>query len=144
MIRLPPRSTRTDTLFPYTTLFRSEPARPHRLRRRPGDLHRLRLRHGHRPHPDVPPRRRGPPRRVRGRHPFRPALRHRDLRGPRTAMKAPVSWIRDHVELPEALTVDELTARLIMLGLKLEALVTPADAITEPLVVGKEIGRAHV
>src|SRR3546814_3607833 len=26
MIRLPPRSTRTDTLFPYTTLFRS----PHR------------------------------------------------------------------------------------------------------------------
>src|SRR3546814_6226100 len=38
MIRLPPRSTRTDTLFPYTTLFRSwrrcadgrraDPARP--------------------------------------------------------------------------------------------------------------------
>src|SRR3546814_2020332 len=27
MIRPPPRSTRTDTLFPYTTLFRSE-ARP--------------------------------------------------------------------------------------------------------------------
>src|SRR3546814_9526138 len=25
MIRLPPRSTRTDTLFPYTTLFRSTP-----------------------------------------------------------------------------------------------------------------------
>src|SRR3546814_2755510 len=29
MIRLPPRSTRTDTLFPYTTLFRSGVA--HRL-----------------------------------------------------------------------------------------------------------------
>src|SRR3546814_5383958 len=29
MIRRPPRSTRTDTLFPYTTLFRSAP----------GDLH---------------------------------------------------------------------------------------------------------
>src|SRR3546814_5518102 len=27
MIRLPPRSTRTDTLFPYTTLFRSGPLR---------------------------------------------------------------------------------------------------------------------
>src|SRR3546814_1408955 len=27
MIRLPPRSTRTDTLFPYTTLFRSPPRR---------------------------------------------------------------------------------------------------------------------
>src|SRR3546814_1878198 len=25
MIRRPPRSTRTDTLFPYTTLFRSKP-----------------------------------------------------------------------------------------------------------------------
>src|SRR3546814_9804442 len=31
MIRLPPRSTRTDTLFPYTTLFRS-----HRRRVRAG------------------------------------------------------------------------------------------------------------
>src|SRR3546814_3356911 len=30
MIRRPPRSTRTDTLFPYTTLFRS---RPHRRAR---------------------------------------------------------------------------------------------------------------
>src|SRR3546814_3289846 len=27
MIRRPPRSTRTDTLFPYTTLFRSPPLR---------------------------------------------------------------------------------------------------------------------
>src|SRR3546814_5668185 len=27
MIRRPPRSTRTDTLFPYTTLFRSRSAR---------------------------------------------------------------------------------------------------------------------
>src|SRR3546814_2800879 len=27
MIRRPPISTRTDTLFPYTTLFRSRPAR---------------------------------------------------------------------------------------------------------------------
>src|SRR3546814_8675546 len=33
MIRRPPRSTRTDTLFPYTTLFRSQA--PHRLA---GDL----------------------------------------------------------------------------------------------------------
>src|SRR3546814_5761401 len=28
MIRRPPRSTRTDTLFPYTTLFRSHPQDP--------------------------------------------------------------------------------------------------------------------
>src|SRR3546814_15221512 len=31
MIRRPPRSTRTDTLFPYTTLFRSRPAHVARL-----------------------------------------------------------------------------------------------------------------
>src|SRR3546814_10634964 len=30
MIRRPPRSTRTDTLFPYTTLFRFPPRRPWR------------------------------------------------------------------------------------------------------------------
>src|SRR3546814_8883799 len=30
MIRRPPRSTRTDTLFPYTTLFRSSSATPAR------------------------------------------------------------------------------------------------------------------
>src|SRR3546814_17500165 len=35
MIRRPPRSTRTDTLFPYTTLFRSR-----RRRRGPGRAHR--------------------------------------------------------------------------------------------------------
>src|SRR3546814_9505287 len=28
MIRRPPRSTRTDTLFPYTTLFRSQRGKP--------------------------------------------------------------------------------------------------------------------
>src|SRR3546814_4683015 len=31
MIRRPPRSTRTDTLFPYTTLFRALAGRRHRL-----------------------------------------------------------------------------------------------------------------
>src|SRR3546814_10882254 len=31
MIRRPPRSTRTDTLFPYTTLFRSISSVPHAL-----------------------------------------------------------------------------------------------------------------
>src|SRR3546814_9487614 len=32
MIRRPPRSTRTDTLLPYTTLFRSPSPTPRRLR----------------------------------------------------------------------------------------------------------------
>src|SRR3546814_11194260 len=33
MIRRPPRSTRTDTLVPYTTLFRSHGERPHPVSR---------------------------------------------------------------------------------------------------------------
>src|SRR3546814_10333151 len=33
MIRRPPRSTRTDTLFPYTTLFRSRDRPPRRAAR---------------------------------------------------------------------------------------------------------------
>src|SRR3546814_6448511 len=37
MIRRPPRSTRTDTLFPYTTLFRSIGEHPIVLDRRPFD-----------------------------------------------------------------------------------------------------------
>src|SRR3546814_2041370 len=54
MIRRPPRSTRTDTLFPYTTLFRSSPlsvrhytTRCWRCRHHPGkylppDIHKTR------------------------------------------------------------------------------------------------------
>src|SRR3546814_9010843 len=42
MIRRPPRSTRTDTLFPYTTLFRS------RLQQRDARLHGVQERRGRR------------------------------------------------------------------------------------------------
>src|SRR3546814_5135055 len=38
MIRRPPRSTRTDTLFPYTTLFRSARPDPAGARRRTRDV----------------------------------------------------------------------------------------------------------
>src|SRR3546814_4912414 len=42
MIRRPPRSTRTDTLFPYTTLFRSDRGGARPLRRwLPGDRRTL-------------------------------------------------------------------------------------------------------
>src|SRR3546814_3066646 len=45
MIRRPPRSTRTDTLFPYTTLFRtSQAARQGRHRRRQSRYQRHNLR----------------------------------------------------------------------------------------------------
>src|SRR3546814_20543522 len=38
MLRRPPRSTRTDTLFPYTTLFRSAGDGTRRLQRRLGQF----------------------------------------------------------------------------------------------------------
>src|SRR3546814_7283494 len=47
MIRRPPRSTRTDTLFPYTTLFRSHPLR----RRAPLPLFTERTTDGRTPFP---------------------------------------------------------------------------------------------
>src|SRR3546814_19315024 len=46
MIRLPPRSTRTDTLFPYTTLFRSD-----QRRRRDGARAAIGAGQAHRNHP---------------------------------------------------------------------------------------------
>src|SRR3546814_8422269 len=61
MIRRPPRSTRTDTLFPYTTLFRScasicPASGCHSVRRRIGD-YAERLEHHHRPPSDAQARR---------------------------------------------------------------------------------------
>src|SRR3546814_7624489 len=59
MIRRPPRATRTDTLFPYTTLFRSQRARygalekPHRQALAPAPL-ALDRRVGSRRRPQAP------------------------------------------------------------------------------------------
>src|SRR3546814_2027118 len=54
MKRRPPRSTRTDTLFPYTTLFRSR-TRPHADRQK-HDVHHAETRHRQRAqqHPAFP------------------------------------------------------------------------------------------
>ncbi|MFN8195151.1 MAG: phenylalanine--tRNA ligase subunit beta [Nocardioidaceae bacterium] len=52
-------------------------------------------------------------------------------------MKAPVSWIRDHVDLPADVTAEDLAHRLTALGLKLEALERPGHDVTGPLVVGR-------
>src|SRR3546814_11919411 len=47
MIRRPPRSTRTDTLVPYTTLFRSAPRSVHRRGRAVSDaIRKLEQQHG--------------------------------------------------------------------------------------------------
>lgn len=52
-------------------------------------------------------------------------------------MRAPLSWIREYVDLPADLTAEELANRLTALGLKLEALERPGHDITGPLVVGR-------
>ncbi|GAB3194867.1 phenylalanine--tRNA ligase subunit beta [Nocardioides hungaricus] len=52
-------------------------------------------------------------------------------------MKAPVSWIREYVDLPAGVTTGELTRRLTALGLKLEAIESAGADITGPLVVGR-------
>ncbi len=52
-------------------------------------------------------------------------------------MRTPVSWVRDHVDLPADVTTDQLAARLTALGLKLEAIESPGDQITGPLVLGR-------
>jgi phenylalanyl-tRNA synthetase beta chain len=52
-------------------------------------------------------------------------------------VRAPLSWIRDVVDLPDDITVEDLAHRLTALGLKLEAIERPGHDITGPLVVGR-------
>ncbi|HET8562227.1 MAG TPA: phenylalanine--tRNA ligase subunit beta [Marmoricola sp.] len=52
-------------------------------------------------------------------------------------MRAPVSWIRDYVDLPDDVTTDALAARLTALGLKLEATHRAGAEMRGPLVVGR-------
>jgi len=52
-------------------------------------------------------------------------------------MKASLSWILDHVDVPEGTTTEEITDRLTLTGLKLEAIESPGREITGPLVIGR-------
>ncbi len=52
-------------------------------------------------------------------------------------MRAPVSWIREYVDLPHDLSSEDLAARLTALGLKLEALEQHGADIAGPLVLGR-------
>src|SRR3546814_17246309 len=89
MRRRPPKSTRTDTLFPYTTLFRSPLRRGGRPARRPqSDQHRRRD-GDHRPQPRPDPT---------ARH--RPDQR---LRGLSAGAAGPEAGRPDHLVLRDAL-----------------------------------------
>jgi phenylalanyl-tRNA synthetase beta chain len=52
-------------------------------------------------------------------------------------MKAPLSWILDHVDVPAGTTTEHITDRLTLTGLKLEAIESPGRDITGPLVIGR-------
>src|SRR3954452_24687496 len=52
-------------------------------------------------------------------------------------MRAPLSWIREYVDLPDEVRPEELAHRLTALGLKLESLHSPGADIEGPLVVGR-------
>ncbi|HEU5269242.1 MAG TPA: phenylalanine--tRNA ligase subunit beta, partial [Jatrophihabitans sp.] len=52
-------------------------------------------------------------------------------------MRAPVSWIAEHVELPAGLSARQLADALIRVGLEVERVESAADGITGELVVGR-------
>ena len=52
-------------------------------------------------------------------------------------MRAPVSWIAEHVDLPAGLTARELGDALVRVGLEVERVESAADGISGPLVVGR-------
>ncbi|MDQ3275531.1 MAG: phenylalanine--tRNA ligase subunit beta [Actinomycetota bacterium] len=54
-------------------------------------------------------------------------------------MRVPLSWLREHVDLPAGTAAAEVAARLTMAGLKLESLETPGHDICGPLVVGQVV-----
>jgi phenylalanyl-tRNA synthetase beta chain len=52
-------------------------------------------------------------------------------------MRVGVSWLREYVELPAGLSVDDLEQALVNLGFEVEAAVDLAAAVQGPLVVGR-------
>ncbi|WP_242911229.1 phenylalanine--tRNA ligase subunit beta [Actinomadura terrae] len=52
-------------------------------------------------------------------------------------MRAPLSWVREYVELPAGVTGRELAAKLIAAGLEVETVERAGADLTGPLVVGR-------
>ena len=52
-------------------------------------------------------------------------------------MRAPVSWVAEHVALPPGTTPRHLGDALVRVGLEVERVESPADAISGPVVVGR-------
>ncbi|MDT4980915.1 MAG: phenylalanyl-tRNA synthetase beta chain [Pseudonocardiales bacterium] len=52
-------------------------------------------------------------------------------------MRAPVSWVAEHVDLPEGLSPRELGGALVRVGLEVERVDAAADGLSGPVVVGR-------
>ncbi|CAN5394224.1 phenylalanine--tRNA ligase subunit beta [soil metagenome] len=52
-------------------------------------------------------------------------------------MRAPISWIAEHVDLPGDLAPQQLSDALVRVGLEVERVESAADGISGPLVVGR-------
>jgi phenylalanyl-tRNA synthetase beta chain len=55
-------------------------------------------------------------------------------------MRVPLSWLRDTVDVPPDASVHDVTARLTMLGLKLESIDVVGAEVSGPLVLGRVLG----
>ena len=52
-------------------------------------------------------------------------------------MRLPLSWLREHVDLPDGLGPREVAAGLVRLGVEVEAVENVGDDLAGPLVVGQ-------
>jgi phenylalanyl-tRNA synthetase beta chain len=54
-------------------------------------------------------------------------------------MRAPLSWLREHADLPAGVTGRDLAERLVAAGLEVETVERPGHDITGPLLVGRVV-----
>ncbi|MEO8888368.1 MAG: phenylalanine--tRNA ligase subunit beta [Jatrophihabitantaceae bacterium] len=57
-------------------------------------------------------------------------------------MRAPVGWLAEHVELPDAITPRELGDALVRVGLEVERVESGADGLSGPILVGRVLSFA--
>jgi phenylalanyl-tRNA synthetase beta chain len=57
-------------------------------------------------------------------------------------MRAPITWLAEHVDLPERITGRQLADALIRIGLEVESVESGADRLSGPIVVGRVVSFA--
>ena len=57
-------------------------------------------------------------------------------------MRAPVSWLAEHVDLPQGITARELADAVIRTGMEVESVDVGAEGLSGPIVVGRVLAFA--